>query len=600
MDRSPVPPPASPLTVRSVGLPPLILAPRTPVELVHEGADAIHAVFDAYHAQFDLVTRRARARFARCDWRGAQQDAFERLSLYRQFTDWVVGDLQRLLDAQAYLPETWTAMKWRFAELVEGRGDVELAYTFFNSASRRLLRTRGVATGQEFVAEDFERIGAEAAEATHRTYRVENGLAPALRALLEDFQLETRFRDLEQDAALAAEALAADLAHRDPGAIHTVEMLPTLFYRNKGAYAVGRIRWNGGLVPLVIPLMNGPAGVEVDAVLSTTDEASVVFSFTRSYFHVEAERPRATVEFLRSIMPLKPIDELYTAIGYHKHGKTELYLALQHVLRNPEGQFQRAAGDEGLVMSVFALPRLNIVFKIIKDRFGAPKTSTRADVINKYHLVFVRDRVGRLADAQEFEGLEFRRGHFEPGLLDRLVGEAGTAVRVDGDRVIVHHLYTERRVTPLNLFLKTAAPEAAVDAVLDYGQSIKDLAAANIFTGDMLLKNFGVTRHGRVIFYDYDELCLLTECNFRRIPPPRDPDEEMAAEPWFHVGERDVFPEEFRFFLLLPGRLGEVFLAAHGDLLDVAFWKRMQDRQAAGEVVDFFPYRPARRLRKDG
>jgi isocitrate dehydrogenase kinase/phosphatase len=597
MNRPSRPGPPLPAAVRSVGLPSHLSAPRTPAELVSEAADAIRAGFDAWHAQFQLVTRRARARFATRDWRGAQQDALERLSLYRQFVDWVVGDLLRVLDVQVYLPEMWVAIRGVYEELVEGREDVELAYTFFNSGSRRLLRTHGVASGREFVAVDFERL-TTTAPASHRSYGAEAGLTELLRSLLSELPLDAPFHDLDHDADSVSKVLSRDL-RLDQDPIQSIEVIPALFYRNKGAYVVGRIRRAGGLTPLVLPLINGPQGVEVDAVLTGVDEASVVFSFTRSYFHVEAERPRAIVDFLRSILPHKPVDELYTAVGYHKHGKTELFLALQRILREPGAHFQRAAGDEGLVMSVLVLPALNIVFKIIKDRFGAPKTSTRADVMGKYHLVFVRDRVGRLADAQEFEGLEFRRDHFAEGLLEHLREEAGSTVRVQGERVVVRHLYTERRVTPLNLFLKTAAPDIALDTVLDYGQSIKDLATANIFTGDMLLKNFGVTRNGRVIFYDYDELCLLTECNFRRLPAPRNEDDEMAAEPWFYVGERDVFPEEFRAFLTLPGQLGEVFLRAHGDLLDVGYWKRMQDVVATGEVVDFFPYKQSRRIRHE-
>jgi isocitrate dehydrogenase kinase/phosphatase len=314
---------------------------------------------------------------------------------------------------------------------------------------------------------------------------------------------------------------------------------------------------------------------------------------------VESEHPRGLIEFLRTIMPLKPLEDLYTALGYNKHGKTELFRALARQLGEPGARFEEAEGDRGLVMSVFALPSFNVVFKIIKDRFGAPKNTTRQAVMDKYHLVFVRDRVGRLADAHEFEGLEFPLDRFHPALLRELLAEAAGSVGVQGNRVIVRHLYTERRVIPLNLFLRQADEATAVDAILDFGQTIKDLAAANIFTGDMLLKNFGVTRHGRVIFYDYDELCLLTECNFRELPAPRNEEDELAGEPWFHVGERDVFPQEFRPFMVLAGRLGEAFLEAHGDLLTVDFWRRMQKLQEAGEVIDIFPYPQARRLRRD-
>jgi isocitrate dehydrogenase kinase/phosphatase len=303
------------------------------------------------------------------------------------------------------------------------------------------------------------------------------------------------------------------------------------------------------------------------------------------------------VEFLRSLMPRKPVDELYTSLGYHKHGKTELVRALLRHMETHDARFEVAEGEKGLVMTVFALPSLNVVFKIIKDRFGPPKQTTRREVMEKYHLVFVRDRVGRLADAQEFEGLSFARDRFSKELLAELLADCGGTVRVEGDQVLFRHLYTERRVTPLNLYLRQVDEASAVDAVLDYGQAIRDLAAANIFTGDMLLKNFGVTRHGRVIFYDYDELCLLTECRFRGIPAAPHDEDEFSAEPWFPVGEHDVFPEEFGAFLALPGRPGEAFRMSHGELLTVEYWHRMQRLAEAGEVVDIFPYRPGRRLR---
>jgi isocitrate dehydrogenase kinase/phosphatase len=293
------------------------------------------------------------------------------------------------------------------------------------------------------------------------------------------------------------------------------------------------------------------------------------------------------------------VHELYTAIGFNKHGKTELYRSLMRHLDGPAARFAFGEGDEGMVMAVFTLPSFNVIFKVIKDNFGAPKNTTRRAVMAKYQFVFVRDRVGRLADAQEFEHLEFPRRCFPDELLEYLTREAAATVRIEDERVIVRHLYTERRVTPLNLFLRDADEQVAEEVVLDYGNAIKDLAAADIFTGDMLLKNFGVTRNGRVICYDYDELCLLSECRFRRIPQATTMDEEFAAEPWFHVGELDVFPEEFKAFLVPPGRLRNAFLAAHDDLLDVGFWQEVQRRLAGGEVVDVFPYRRDARLQRN-
>jgi isocitrate dehydrogenase kinase/phosphatase len=455
----------------------------------------------------------------------------------------------------------------------------------------------GPASGVYFEDADFRALPAAPVEQVLRTYVVRGRIEGVIGQLLRDLPFAPLFRDLELDARLTADALAEELKRQcGDRSLDAIEVVPVLFYRNKGAYLIGRLRIGGTYLPLVLPLVHGDHGVEVDAVLATSDEVSIVFSFTRSYFQVELERPRSMVDFLLTLMPQKPVDELYTSLGYHKHGKTELVRTLLRHLEKGDGHFELAPGDKGLVMSVFALPSLNVVFKVIRDHFGAPKTTTRQEVMNRYHLVFLRDRVGRLADAQEFEDLEFARERFAPGLLEELEDVAASSLLVEGDRVRVRHLYTERRVTPLNLYLREASAEDAVEAALDYGQAIKDLAAANIFTGDMLLKNFGVTRHGRVIFYDYDELCLLTECNFREIPRARTVEDELSAEPWFSVGERDVFPEEFRAFLTLPGALGEAFMRAHADLLSVEFWRRMQELARAGEVIDFFPYRPSRRL----
>ena len=398
------------------------------------------------------------------------------------------------------------------------------------------------------------------------------------------------YASLEEDADIVTGLIRTALEEAGGGEPVAIDVVRSVFYRNKGAYVVGRVRQGDLILPLVMPLLHAERGIVVDAALLSQDQASVVFGFSWSYFRVEVPRPRELIDFLRSIMPLKRVDELYNAIGFNKHGKTELFRNLMTYLRHPEARFAFAEGDEGMVMAVFTLPAFSLVFKIIKDSFGAPKNTTRQAVMDRYHFVFVRDRVGRLADAQEFEHLEFPRRCFPDDLLDYLLRVAAGTVRVAGDRVVVRHVYTERRVIPLNIFLRDATGDAAREAVLDYGNAIKDLAAADIFTGDMLLKNFGVTRNGRVICYDYDELCLLSECHFRRIPEPRTIEEEFAAEPWFHVGEHDIFPEEFRAFLAPPGAVRQAFLEAHGDLMLVDFWTGVQGRLARGDVVDVFPY----------
>jgi isocitrate dehydrogenase kinase/phosphatase len=360
---------------------------------------------------------------------------------------------------------------------------------------------------------------------------------------------------------------------------------------------IGRVRRREQVMPLLLSVLNTDEGLVVDAVLHKQEDVSIVFSFARWYFHADVENPRAVIGFLHSVLPRKRVAELYISLGYNKHGKTELYNDLMTTIANTDEQFIIAPGKRGLVMAVFTLPAYEFVFKVIRDVFPSQKSVTPDEVRERYREVLQHDRVGRLVDFQEFEHLEFRRDLFSAELLEELVETAAGSIDIDGPNIIIRHLYVGRRVTPLDLFLRDAPPDAAEAAVIDWGFTLKDLAAANIFAGDMLLKNFGVTRHGRVVFYDYDEISPVTDCRFRKIPPPRSDWDELAPGPWFSVGTNDVFPEELRSFTLLDERLEAVFDRLHGDLFGVEFWRTMQNRHRSGEVIDFFPYEDGSRLR---
>jgi isocitrate dehydrogenase kinase/phosphatase len=560
-------------------------------------AAGAQAVFDAYtrfRSEFHRITARAQGHFEARDWHAMQDDARARLELRPQCLRGLVQQLHALLDDRVDDARLWAAMKQVYRALIADRPDVEIAETFWNSTTRRVLSTIGVNAQIEFLSGDLPDLR-EAEPPVHRSYRPNGDLAATIARMLGDYRFAAPYSNLKAACAAIAARISADRAMPD-----ALEMLPAIFYRNKGAYIVGRVRRGAEVSPLLLPLLHTADGIVIDAVLLTADQASIVFSFARSYFHVLAEQPRAVVALLHSIMPHKPIAELYTSIGENKHGKTVLYRDLMRHIQHSDDQFEIARGERGMVMIVFTLPSYDVVFKIIKDRFAYPKSSNRQHVIDRYQLVFKHDRGGRLVDAQEFEYVRFDRSRFAPDLLEELRSVAGNTVIIDGDAVVITHLYTERRLTPLNLYLQESDPDAARNAVIDYGQCVKDLAATNIFPGDMLLKNFGVTRHGRVVFYDYDELTLLESCVFRAMPHARDDDEEFAAEPWYFVGEHDVFPEEFRTFLGLPPDLRRVFNEHHGDLFDVAFWTAMQQRHRAGEVLDVFPYGDDARLTTAG
>ncbi|HET7459136.1 MAG TPA: bifunctional isocitrate dehydrogenase kinase/phosphatase [Gemmatimonadaceae bacterium] len=560
-------------------------------------ARAIVEVFDAYQAGMRDSARRAARHFAERDWVAARAESTRRLTLYGARVNEAIARVDAVLGASADR-EAWAATRDAFAAKVAGRDDCEIAETFYSSTSRQRFATVGVDHAIEFQRAWSALPDAAGDDAPTRWCAASaDGGSDALAAALLARGPAGPRADEPGDRRRVAGALAAAArdAWGDPR-LDGAEVLDTVFYRNREAYVVGQLRRGERAMPLVLAFRSHADGIAADAVLTTADEASIVFGFAWSYLHADLARPRATVAFLQRIMPLKRVDELYTAIGYNKHGKTELYRALMHALSQPGAHFEEAEGTKGLVMAVFTLPSLNVVLKVIKDRIAPPKSTNRLEVERQYRRVFLNDRVGRLADAQLFKGLAFPVTCFSDDLLAELAFVAPSVVRLEGDTLVIDHLYTERRVRPLNLYLREASDAEAVAAILEYGEAIRDLAASNIFPGDLLLKNFGVSRHGRVVFYDYDELATLADCNFRHLPAPRSLEDEMAAEPWFSVAENDVFPEEFIHFTVPEGPLRDAFLAAHGDLLDPDWWCAMQERARAGEVPDTFPYAAARRL----
>lgn len=567
--------------------------------LANLGAIAIRDAFAAYQQEFKAITRRAEARFERCEWQGMAADAAERLDVRNKILAQNVANIRELLGARVSDHSVWVGIKAVYSGLIADRDDWEIAETFYNSVTRRIFATVGVDRNIEFVDTDFDKPPTQPRQPVFHSYPPASSIAALVERVLGDFSFAVPYENARRDSQRVAIEIEKELRRRSaPLTIHRSQVISKIFYRGQRAYLVGRLLSGAHTFPLILALQNGARGIYVDAVLLTENDVSILFSFTRSYFQVEIDRPYDLVQFLHSIMPRKRIAELYISIGYHKHGKTELYRDLLRHLAQSDDQFEIAPGERGMVMLVFHLPSYEAVFKIIKDQFDEPKKTTRADVKAKYNLVFRHDRAGRLIDAQEFEHLAFARSRFNPELLAEMLAKAPEIVRVEGERVVIKHLYVERRIEPLNLYVREADGEAVRRAVIDYGLAIKDLAKANIFPGDVLLKNFGVTRHGRVISYDYDELCLITDLNFCALPPPRDEDDELAGEAWFYVGEGDFFPEEFERWLGLAPPLKEVFMQHHADLFGVEFWTGIQARLRGGEVIDIVPYAERLRLQR--
>ena len=550
--------------------------------------------FDDYREQFRQITNGARVRFEQAQWQEIQQASAARIALYEECVGAVSAGLRQVYADEVLLDVLqWPLVKSAYIALIDPRYDDELAETWFNSIFCSLFSHDQINDGCMFIHTTRPSLRGNVRAPQTRVYEPAGNMEQALRQVFEDFSFEVGYEDLERDLRRLLKQLHASLPDwvcKDPEL--RIELFASRLYRNKGAYLVGRIYTRDEQWPLVIPLLHREGqGIQIDALITDEAEVSIIFSFTRSYFMVRVGYPAEFVSFLKRILPGKHIAELYTSIGFYKHGKSEFYRALINHLANTDDQFIMAPGVRGMVMSVFTLPGFNTVFKIIKDRFSPSKNVDRATVIEKYRLVKTVDRVGRMADTQEFADFRFPLSKFEPECLAELLEVAPSTVVVEGDTVLVRHCWTERRMTPLNMYVESASEAQVRDALDDYGLAIKQLAAANIFPGDMLLKNFGVTRHGRVVFYDYDEICFLTEANFRHIPAPRTPEDEMASEPWYSIGPLDVFPEEFPPFLFADVGQRKLFNQLHGELYNADYWKSLQEAIRAGKVIDVFPYR---------
>ena len=573
--------------------------------------------FNRHYRLFRTESARAKHRFETADWHGQQRAQRERIEFYDLRVRECVRRLEKEFQAGAQGMDVWYQVKLHYIGLLVAHQQPELAETFFNSVTTKILHRTHFHNDFIFVrpAVSTEYIESQdpGARPSYRAYYPQpESLRETLAQVIAGFELQRPFEDLERDIGYVLAALQPRIAGFKLRANFQIQVLSSLFFRNKGAYLVGKVINGFSSMPFALPILHNEAGqLFIDAALFGEDDLLALFSFARAYFMVDMEVPSAYVQFLAGLMPRKPLAELYSALGLAKQGKTLFYREFLWHLKHSSDQLRIAPGIKGMVMLVFDLPSFPYVFKLIKDEFPPQKDTTREQVESKYQLVKRHDRVGRMADTLEYSLVALPRERFSEALMAELLAHAPAQIEVsdrDGDgqqEVIIRHLYIERRMVPLNLYLQEAFDAGLDDpqarqqmerSVIDYGNAIKDLVAANIFPGDMLWKNFGVTRGGKVVFYDYDEIEYLTDCHFRAVPPPRCEEDELSGEVWWKVGPRDVFPETFAPFLLGNPAVREVFMRHHADLLTPQYWQAQKERIQHGHVHDVFPYPAERRF----
>ncbi|NJN39620.1 MAG: bifunctional isocitrate dehydrogenase kinase/phosphatase, partial [Gammaproteobacteria bacterium] len=555
-------------------------------------SEALLDGFDRHYRLFRECSVAAKTRFESADWLGQQRAVRERIEFYEQRVRETVARLKDEFRADLLDENTWQQAKLLYIGLLTNHRQPELAETFFNSVFCRIMH-------RTYFHNDFiffrPAVSTEYLESDPPVYRayypLREGWPHALARMIADFGWTRAFADLDRDAGRMADEIARHLGDADPDPNCHVRVLHAAFYRNKAAYICAMLVNGDRDHAFVVPILHDDRGrLCVDAVLLDPRDIRTVFSLNRAYVMVDMEVPSAYVQFLRTMMPGKPKAELYTMLGLGKQGKTMFYRELAHHLRHSDDEFVVAPGIPGLVMVVFTLPSFPYVFKVIRDEIVPPKETDRELVKAKYLLVKQHDRVGRMADTLEFSEVALPKARISAALLAELRHTCPSVLEEDDSEIVIQHLYIERRMTPLNIYLDRATEEQTERVVRDYGLAIRELAYANIFPGDMLMKNFGVTRIGRVVFYDYDEIEYLANCNFRRIPEAPNPEAEMSGEVWYPIARNDVFPEEFGAFLLGNPQVRAAFMRHHADLLEPGFWQAAKRKIASGHVEDFFPY----------
>jgi isocitrate dehydrogenase kinase/phosphatase len=555
-------------------------------------AQSILTGFERHFSFFEEISSAARQRFELADWNAVRKASAKRINFYDLRVQEAIQRLQANFAIDDLDERLWQQVKQTYASMLKSHSRPELAETFYNSVFCRLFERKYYDNDKIFIESLVDRHALSERYRVYMSFHVaEGGLSGTLWDILSAFYFSLPYEDIKRDCERLARSLIDQAGFDQLPADLRFDLLESPFYRNKAAYIIGRMVYGEKVRPFIIALMNNERGaLYVDALLIRGRDVEAVFSFARAYFMAKTPVPTATVGFLHSIMPYKTLAELYNSIGFHKQAKNEFYRDLLNHLATSEDLFVTAAGTPGLVMQVFTLPSFPYVFKVIRDRFPPQKEVTHKLVKERYFQVKKHDRIGRMADTLDFIDVALPINRLDSDLLRALQQTVTSQLEYDGDMLVIKHLYIERRMVPLNLYLQSADETQTRQILDDWGLALKQLMGVNIFPGDLLFKNFGINCQGKVVFYDYDEICYLSEVNFRRIPPPCSSLDLYRDEPWYSVNPNDVFPEEFITFISTDRKTRQLLMELHPELFDYRYWQAAQQRLCQGIQEDVYPY----------
>ena len=533
--------------------------------------------FNYFNSQYNSFTRSSKQRFQSLQWHEQRLAMQQRMALHENSIDRTVASLKK---NNNFNNTNWKEVSRLFVTVYRDHLWYPIAISYYNS----VLRQAYSSSAAPFT---IALPSLSTYSQLPTVYSVKEDIRTAILQALKELDFNVPFLNVFNDVKQIVDLISRSIE----GKIESLELNKNLFYRNKHAYAIGSVTSKGCKHPLALAMVNTEHGVSLKAVLLSEEEIKNIFAFSRSYFLIDSESPVGTLNFLMTTLPSKPKAQLLINMGFQELGKECLLQQLSIEIHTSDHKFDFAPGIPGMVMIVFYHPNSNYVFKVVRNNIKPPKNTSEKEVIEKYRFVAQHDRAGRMADVQHFKNLALPADTFSEKLKTDLLSEAADSVQLVNGHLVFSNLFIERKLVPLNLFILDHSQNENKEAILDYGNSIKEMVMTNIFPGDLLMKNFGVTDEGKVVFYDYDEVVALSDCRFKRLRKPTYDEEVFELEYAEPVLDGDVFPEELVKFLVPQGELRDCFLAKHSELFTVEFWDYWKEFHLRGAFIDLQPYK---------
>ena len=545
--------------------------------------------FDAYYSESRHIPALAQQAFENRDPGQSLELSRRRLSIYSEVIEALGPKLLQSFPDLNKNEKLWKKVEKIYLPLIKGRYESDLASAFVNSARRMVCQGEWL-----FVDYGFIQPAKKPADFSKDIRRDYPGGAKVSAETVWDILkipgFKIFYQDIQEDAHLIADKVNRDLklGGRKADAVKSIQMINAGFFRNRGAYLVGRIQLkDDSFKPFIIALLNDKDGIYADAVLTSRAHAHNIFSSTLANFHVTNARYHELAAFLHTIMPRRSLGLHYSTIGFNHVGKVAVMNEIKDQIFENMEKFEPAVGHPGTVAIAFSSPSSTYTLKVLRDKPTAQykwgKFEGTQSVFNKYNRVHEINRTGSMLDNLIYYNLRFDDDWFDKPLLEELLSQASETVIRHGNTIIFKHLITQAKMIPIPTYIKSATRAKARMAIANLGHCIKNNAAANVFNKDLDARNYGIGDYMKVYLFDYDALEPFTTIKIRTNQDRFDGEEDVPD--WFFEEGEVFLPEEIEVGLRIEDReLSKYFRDVHGDLLTVEYWEGIQQTLKDGYV----------------